>query len=204
MLNTSNFNLYSLKHRADVTCGVDEAGRGALAGPVLASAVILNPEKRIDGLQDSKKLTEKRRQLLAEKIKTNALAWAVAECSETEIDSLNILQATMLAMLRAVDKLAICPTLALIDGNHCPPLNMRSESIIKGDETVPMISAASILAKTTRDSILQSLHKKYPQYELGKHKGYPTALHIDRLRLYGVSPVHRRSYAPIRAMLSGV
>jgi len=201
MLNTSNLISSFSKYRTDVICGVDEAGRGALAGPVLASAVILDPEYHIDGLRDSKKLSAKRRQLLAEKIKTSALAWAVAECSEAEIDSLNILKATMLAMIRAVEKLTIRPTLVLIDGNCCPSISVHSKAIIKGDETVPAISAASILAKTTRDTILQSIHKKYPQYEFRKHKGYPTALHLELLRLHGVLPVHRKSYAPVRAML---
>lgn len=186
----------------ELICGVDEAGRGPLAGPVFAAAVILDPAKPIEGLRDSKKLTEAKRDMLAMQIKSDALAWSIAECSEVEIDTLNILQATMLAMRRAIEGLHIAPTLALIDGNRCPVMSIRSEAIIKGDDKVPAISAASILAKTARDAALVILHQQYPHYAFDQHKGYPTALHIERLQIHGVSPVHRRSYAPVRALLS--
>jgi ribonuclease HII len=188
-------------HVDELICGVDEAGRGPLAGPVFAAAVILNPAKPIVGLKDSKKLNEARREALAIQIKTDALAWSIAQCSEAEIDQLNILQATMLAMRRAVESLKVAPTLALIDGNRCPVMAIRSEAIVKGDDKVPAISAASILAKTARDSALMALHVQYPHYAFDQHKGYPTVLHLERLHLHGVSPVHRRSYAPVRALL---
>lgn len=185
----------------DIICGVDEAGRGPLAGAVYAAAVILDPARPINGLRDSKKLSEARRDALAEEIKSNALAWAVAFCTEAEIDELNILHASMLAMRRAVESLQVAPTLALIDGNRCPVMSVRSEAIVKGDDKVPAISAASILAKTARDASLKSLHQQYPMYGFDQHKGYPTAMHLERLRLHGVSPVHRRSYAPVRELL---
>lgn len=195
-------NLWLFDCANEIVCGVDEAGRGPLAGPVFAAAVILDPARPISGLRDSKKLSEARRDALAIEIKAHALAWSIAECSEAEIDSLNILQATMLAMRRAVERLALLPSLALIDGNRCPVMAVRSEAIIKGDDKVPAISAASILAKTARDAALMVLHRQYPQYAFDRHKGYPTALHIERLRAHGVSPVHRKSYAPVRALLS--
>jgi ribonuclease HII len=184
-------------------CGVDEAGRGPLAGPVFAAAVILNPERPIKGLRDSKKLTAVRRDELAVEIRRHALAWSVMQCSELEIDALNILQATMLAMRRAVETLSIPPRLALIDGNRCPPCSIRTHAIIGGDDILPSISAASILAKTARDAALNLLHLQYPAYGFDQHKGYGTALHLERLRLHGVSPVHRKSYAPVRALLPG-
>lgn len=186
----------------DIVCGVDEAGRGPLAGPVFAAAVILDPAKPIQGLRDSKKLSEARRDALALEIKASALSWSIAQCSETEIDSLNILHATMLAMRRAVEGLHVQPSLALIDGNRCPVMAVRSEAIIKGDDKVAAISAASILAKTARDAALASLHLQYPHYAFDQHKGYPTALHLERLRAHGVSPVHRKSYAPVKALLT--
>jgi len=182
-------------------CGVDEAGRGPLAGPVFAAAVILDPARPIAGLRDSKKLSEARRDQLALEIRAGALAWSIASCSEQEIDTLNILQATMLAMQRAVEGLGRVPDLALIDGNRCPPLTIRAQAVIKGDATVPAISAASILAKTARDAALYLLHQQYPQYGFDQHKGYGTALHLERLRLHGASPAHRRSYAPVRKIL---
>lgn len=188
-------------YAGEVICGVDEAGRGPLAGPVFAAAVILDPMRPIAGLRDSKKLSEARRDALAEEIKANALSWSIAQCSEAEIDALNILQATMLAMRRAVEGLQQQPTLALIDGNRCPVMQVRSEAIVKGDDKVQAISAASILAKTARDAALSVLHDQFPQYAFDQHKGYPTALHLERLRLHGVSPVHRKSYAPVRALL---
>jgi ribonuclease HII len=186
----------------DIVCGVDEAGRGPLAGPVFAAAVILDPLRPIDGLRDSKKLTEARRNQLAPLIKTHALAWAIAECSHEEIDTLNILQATMLAMRRAIEALAMVPTVALIDGNRIPVMALRCHAIIEGDDKVHAISAASILAKTARDAALVVLHQSYPEYGFNQHKGYGTALHMERLRVHGVSPVHRRSYAPVRALLA--
>lgn len=188
-------------HVDEIICGVDEAGRGPLAGAVFAAAVILDPARPIEGLRDSKKLSETRRNVLAEQIKSSALAWSIAQCSESEIDALNILQASMLAMRRAVEGLKIVPTLALIDGNRCPVMSIRSEAIVKGDDKVPAISAASILAKTARDEALMRLHEQYPHYAFDQHKGYPTALHLDRLRLHGVSPVHRKSYAPVRELI---
>jgi ribonuclease HII len=187
----------------DIVCGVDEAGRGPLAGPVYAAAVILDPKRPIDGLRDSKKLTEARRDELAPLIREQALAWAVAECSHHEIDTLNILQATMLAMRRAVEQLGLMPTIALIDGNRCPqlPVAIRAHAVVEGDDKVHAISAASILAKTARDAALVALHDAYPQYAFDQHKGYGTALHLERLRLHGPCPVHRRSFAPVRALL---
>jgi len=188
--------------RGEVICGVDEAGRGPLAGPVFAAAVILDPARPIEGLRDSKKLSAVRRDELAVIIRRDALAWAIAQCSETEIDELNILQATMLAMRRAIEGLSVLPSLALIDGNRCPVCSIRTEAIVKGDDKVAEISAASILAKTARDAALMEMHQSYPQYAFDQHKGYPTALHLERLRAHGVSPVHRRSYAPVRELLT--
>jgi len=186
----------------EVVCGVDEAGRGPLAGPVFAAAVILDPSKPIAGLRDSKKLSASRRDQLALLIQRDALAWSIAQCSAAEIDALNILQATMLAMRRAIESLSVAPTLALIDGNRCPVTTVRTEAIIKGDDKVMAISAASILAKTARDALLTDMHTRYPQYGFDQHKGYPTALHLARLREYGVTPEHRRSFAPVRELLS--
>jgi len=202
MSKAINQNLSLFDDAEELTCGVDEAGRGPLAGPVFAAAVILDPARPINGLRDSKKLSEAQRDALAIEIKANALSWSIAQCSEQEIDTLNILQATMLAMRRAVEGLSTQPTLALIDGNRCPVMAVRSEAIVKGDDKVPAISAASILAKTARDAALLVLHQQYPQYAFDQHKGYPTALHLERLRAHGVSPVHRRSYAPVRALLA--
>ncbi|WP_428717397.1 ribonuclease HII [Undibacterium curvum] len=183
-------------------CGVDEAGRGPLAGSVVAAAVILDPARPISGLRDSKKLSEAQRDALAVEIKEKALAWAIAESSVEEIDQLNILQATMLAMRRAVEQLSITPELALIDGNRCPVMAVRSEAIVKGDDKVPAISAASILAKTARDHALLDLHQLYPDYAFDQHKGYPTALHLARLQQHGVTPVHRKSFGPVKALLA--
>ncbi len=190
--------------QGEILCGVDEAGRGPLAGPVFAAAVILDPEKPIDGLRDSKKLSKARRETLALQIRRDARAWAIAHCSAAEIDQMNILNATMLAMRRAVEALSLQPTLVLIDGNRCPVLTVRCEAIVKGDDKVMEISAASILAKTARDAVLADLHEQYPDYAFDRHKGYPTALHLERLRQHGVTPEHRRSYAPVRALLPGI
>lgn len=194
-------SLSLFNHTDEVICGVDEAGRGPLAGAVFAAAVILDPSRPIDGLRDSKKLTEARRESLAEQIKVDALAWSIAYCSEAEIDEINILQASLLAMRRAIEGLTVKPTLALIDGNRCPVMPLRSEAIVKGDDKIPAISAASILAKTARDASMLALHQQYPDYAFDQHKGYPTALHLDRLRLHGVTPVHRKSFGPVRVLL---
>lgn len=185
----------------DIVCGVDEAGRGPLAGPVFAAAVILDPRRPIEGLKDSKQLTELRRNELAPQIKEQALAWAIAECSHAEIDSINILQATMLAMRRAVEALSTVPTIALIDGNRCPALTVKAHAIIEGDDKVHAISAASILAKTARDAALVAMHELYPQYGFDQHKGYSTPLHLERLKEHGPCPIHRRSFAPVRALM---
>ncbi|HEY3300449.1 MAG TPA: ribonuclease HII [Methylophilaceae bacterium] len=187
-------------------CGVDEAGRGPLAGAVYAAAVILNPNRPIHGLADSKKLTEKKRDTLAIEIKQHALAWAIASSSVEEIDSINILQASLLAMKRALEAMqlqfGITPDLVQVDGNKCPKINLPCEAIVKGDSKVQAISAASILAKTARDAELYELDKQYPMYGFAQHKGYPTAAHMVLLQQHGVSPVHRRSYAPVRKLLS--
>ena len=182
-------------------CGVDEAGRGPLAGPVSAAAVILDPANPIEGLADSKKLSEKQRDRLAPIIRERALAWAVAYAEVGEIDELNILQATLLAMKRAVQALHIQPQQVLVDGLYCPQTGIPSQAIVKGDSKVAAISAASILAKTARDELMLKLHEQYPQYGFDGHKGYPTAAHIAALREHGVSDVHRRSFRPVRELL---
>ena len=182
-------------------CGVDEAGRGPLAGAVVAAAVILDPSRPIDGLGDSKKLSERARDRLAPLIRERALAWAVAEASVAEIDRLNILHATMLAMQRAVAALACVPDLVRVDGNRCPALAVPVEAVVKGDATVPAIAAASILAKTVRDAGMVALHAVYPAYGFARHKGYPTAEHLVALRRHGVADCHRRSFAPVRELL---
>lgn len=185
----------------ELVAGVDEVGRGPLCGPVVAAAVILNPNRPIIGLADSKKLTVKRREALFEEICRCAIGWSVAQASVEEIDQLNILQATLLAMQRAVTGLSVHPKLALIDGNRCPILSMPANAIIKGDATVPSIAAASILAKVTRDRMMKELDEFYPGYDLAKHKGYPTVAHLDALNRLGPSPIHRRSFAPVRKLL---
>ncbi len=182
-------------------CGVDEAGRGPLAGPVSAAAVILDPANPIEGLADSKKLSEKQRDRLAPIIRERALAWAVAYAEVDEIDELNILQATLLAMKRAVQALHVQPQQVLVDGLYCPQTGIPSQAIVKGDSKVAAISAASILAKTARDELMLKLHEQYPQYGFDGHKGYPTAAHIAALREHGVSDVHRRSFRPVRELL---
>ena len=185
-----------------LTAGVDEAGRGPLAGPVMAAAVILDPLRPIAGLADSKKLSERRRDALEAEIKEKALAWSVACAEVEEIDALNILHASMLAMQRAILALNPAPLLALIDGNRCPSsLPCRAESIIKGDQSVAAISAASILAKVARDRELLKLEELYPGYGFAKHKGYPTKDHVAALEKLGVTPIHRRSFEPVRRLL---
>lgn len=182
----------------DIVCGVDEAGRGPLAGPVVAAAVILDPERPILGLDDSKVLSAKKREDLYEKIVERSLAYCVASASVEEIDTINILHATMLAMKRAVEGLAIVPTLAKIDGNRCPQLSVRSVAIVGGDALVPSISAASILAKVTRDRMLLDLHQTFPHYGFNAHSGYGTPQHLAALREHGPCEHHRRSFAPVR------
>lgn len=178
--------------------GVDEAGRGPLCGPVYAAAVILDPVRPIDGLNDSKKLSEKKREALAPLIRERALAWAVGIATVEEIDRLNILHATMLAMRRAVEGLALPPDQVLVDGNRIPPgLTVPARAIVGGDASEAAISAASILAKTGRDHEMMALAALYPQYGIAKHKGYPTAEHLAALRIHGPSPIHRRSFAPV-------
>ena len=181
--------------------GVDEAGRGPLAGPVIAGAVILDPDKPIEGLRDSKRLSASRRDELFDQIRERALAWAVGRADVEEIDRINILQATMLAMSRAVEALQPSADHALIDGNRCPDLSCTSRAIIKGDSKVPAISAASIMAKVTRDREMLDLDMRYPGYGLAQHKGYPSKEHIEALESLGVTPVHRRSYAPVRRII---
>ncbi len=182
----------------DVVCGVDEAGRGPLAGPVVAAAVILDPARPIAGLDDSKALTARARDALYDLIVERSLAWCVASASVEEIDTLNILHATMLAMRRAVEGLAVTPTLAKIDGNRCPVLAVRSEAVIGGDALVPSISAASIIAKVTRDRMLLELHEAFPVYGFDAHAGYGTPQHLSALRDHGPCEHHRRSFAPVR------
>lgn len=190
---------------AQLICGVDEVGRGPLAGPVVAAAVILDPQRPIDGLNDSKRLTAKRRDLLAVQIREHALAWSIGRAEVEEIDRINILQATFLAMRRAVDALATPPRQALIDGNRIPPgLPCPAQAIVGGDGSEPAISAASILAKVSRDQEMVALDALYPGYGLAGHKGYPTKAHMVALSALGVTPVHRRSFAPVRRCLQGV
>jgi ribonuclease HII len=185
-----------------LVCGIDEAGRGPLAGTVVAAAVILDPLRPIAGLNDSKKLSEKKRVALAVLIRERAVAWFVASASVEEIDRLNILHATMLAMQRAVAGLSVQPISALVDGNRCPKLDMPCEAIIKGDGKIASIAAASILAKTVRDAEMLSLHEQYPMYGFDRHMGYPTAAHFKALEEHGASPVHRRSFGPVVRQLS--
>ncbi|HHO68495.1 MAG TPA: ribonuclease HII [Gammaproteobacteria bacterium] len=181
--------------------GVDEVGRGPLAGPVVAAAVILDPAAPIDGLADSKTLGERRREALAEQIRDRALAWALGRAEVEEIDRINILQASLLAMQRAVAALAPPPDYALVDGNHCPRLACPAEAVVRGDSRVAAISAASIIAKVARDREMVELDARYPGYGFARHKGYPSRLHLDALRTLGVTSVHRRSYAPVRRLL---
>lgn len=187
-------------------CGVDEAGRGPLAGAVVAGAVVLDPENPIAGLKDSKKLSASRREFLFEQIQLKAKAWGIGEASPAEIDEINILQATMLAMRRAIEDLTThlgaWPDKALIDGNRCPELPIPAEAIIKGDTKEPAISAASILAKVTRDRQMMSLHELHPQYGFAQHMGYPTEAHFAALVEFGACDQHRRSFSPVRNVLA--
>lgn len=181
--------------------GVDEAGRGPLAGAVFAACVVLNPANKIEGISDSKKLSEKKRNKLAYLIKRNSVAWAVASASVEEIDKINILQASLLAMKRAVESLPFLPDKVLVDGIHSPKLNLQVQTVIKGDSLVPEISAASILAKTARDAEMYCLHKYFPDYGFDQHKGYPTKKHLEALQIHGISIVHRRSFSPVRKLI---
>lgn len=183
-------------------CGVDEAGRGPIAGPVFAAAVVLDPGRPLAGLKDSKLLSAAARAALATQIRGEALAWAIASASVEEIDRLNILQATLVAMRRAVEQLPLAVAEAWIDGTHCPPLACPARAIVRGDRSVPQISAASILAKTARDAEMLRLHARFPQYGLDRHKGYPTRAHLASLAKHGVSEAHRRSFAPVRQLLA--
>ena len=181
--------------------GVDEVGRGPLAGPVVTAAVILDPNRPILGLADSKKITEKRREILAAIIKQHALAWAIGRAEPEEIDQLNILQATLLAMKRAVEGLGIEPSHALVDGNQAPKLMCQVTTIIKGDQTEPAIAAASIIAKVSRDKEMILMEVSFPGYGFAKHKGYPTKMHQDALMKLGVSKIHRRSFKPVQLVI---
>ena len=182
--------------------GVDEAGRGPLAGPVTAACVILDPARPIAGLADSKAISPARRERLADEIRTHALAWSVAEASVDEIETLNILHATMLAMRRAVEGLKVRPDEVLVDGNRCPTLLLPVRAIVRGDALVPAISAASILAKTTRDAVMLAIHGEFPEYGFDRHKGYPTVDHIGALRRHGATPHHRVGFAPVRNVIA--
>lgn len=185
-----------------LVCGVDEAGRGPLCGAVYAAAVILDPARPIEGLNDSKQLSAQRRDELAIQIRARALAWSIAQASVEEIDRLNILNATMLAMQRAVEGLSPAAQAALIDGNRCPALSIPAQAIVEGDALEPAISAASILAKTARDVEMEQLDAQYPGYGLAQHKGYGTAAHLAALQTLGVTPIHRGSFSPVYALLS--
>lgn len=189
-------------------CGVDEAGRGPLVGAVVAGAVVLDPNNPIEGLKDSKKLTAAHREYLYEQIMEKAKAWGVGEASPLEIDQINILQATMLAMRRAIEdlttRLGTWPDKALIDGNRCPELPIAAEAIVKGDAKEPAISAASIVAKVTRDRQMMSLHERHPEYGFAQHMGYPTEAHFAALKQYGACDQHRRSFSPVRKVLESI
>lgn len=186
---------------ADFIAGVDEVGRGPLVGAVVTAAVILDPAHPIEGLADSKKLSEKKRLLLAEEIKQKALAWSLGRAEPAEIDELNILQATMLVMQRAIKSLKIRPHFVLVDGNRIPELDIPAQAVVKGDSLVAEISAASILAKVARDQEMLALDARFPQYQFARHKGYPTKLHLQKLAEFGVLAEHRRSFAPVRNIL---
>jgi len=199
-MQQTSFNLDDIT-LPQLTAGVDEAGRGPLAGPVVAAAVILDKNFSIEGLTDSKQLSEARREQLAKNIKQHALAWGVGRAEVEEIDAINILQASMLAMQRAVANLTIPPQHVLVDGNRCPKFSCAASAIVKGDLLVPAISAASIIAKVTRDREMVELDQQYPGYGLRGHKGYPTKKHLEALSRLGVSPIHRRSFAPVKKLL---
>jgi ribonuclease HII len=184
-----------------MVCGIDEVGRGPLAGPVVAAAVVLDTGAEIKGLADSKRLSETRREMLDREIRAAALAFSLGRAEPSEIDALNILQATLLAMTRAVAGLGVRPHAALVDGNAIPPLTIPAEAIVRGDEKIPAISAASIVAKVARDAEMRELEARYPGYGFAAHKGYPTRKHLEAIARLGVLPVHRRSFAPVRKIL---
>ena len=194
-------DLFEVDYEGADIAGVDEVGRGPLAGDVVAAAVILDPSRPIAGLRDSKKLSESRREELAGVIRERAAAWSVARATVAEIDELNILQASLLAMKRAVESLSLQPGYVLVDGNKLPRWAYPSEPVVKGDDRVPAIAAASILAKVQRDGELIALEREYPGYGFAAHKGYPTRAHLQALKSLGVTPAHRRSYAPVRAII---
>lgn len=185
-------------------CGVDEAGRGPLAGPVFAAAVMLDPARPIDGIRDSKAMSAGARETVAARIREHAIAWAIAEASVEEIDRLNILQATLLAMRRAVEQLSPQPISALVDGNRLPRLAMPARAVVKGDSKVSAIAAASILAKIARDAHMLALHDEHPEFGFDRHMGYPTAAHVAAIERHGVTIHHRRSFGPVRRALEGL
>lgn len=195
-----NQQLQSIATQYQLVCGVDEAGRGPLAGPVMAACVVLDKNHTIQGLADSKQLSEKKRNKLAVAIKQGAKAWAIASASVMEIDRLNILQATLLAMKRAVEQLPLAPDIVLVDGMHSPKLGIPVCTVIKGDSLIAEISAASILAKTARDAEMRMLHERFPEYGFDQHKGYPTKKHINALQIYGITTAHRRSFSPVKTI----
>ena len=198
---SSDKQQFLLNYQGSLLAGVDEVGRGPLAGDVVTAAVILDPRKPIDGLADSKKLTDKRRQLLAIEIREKAMCWHIARSTVAEIDSYNILQATMMAMVRAVDGLSISPEYVAVDGNRMPPWNYNGETVIKGDDKVAAISAASILAKVYRDSEMVAFDDEYPGYGFAGHKGYGTKQHMQAIQQLGPSPIHRKTFEPVKSML---
>lgn len=197
-------DIFVCQYKGLLLAGVDEVGRGPLMGDVVTAAVILDPVRPIAGLADSKKLTEKKREALFFEIKEKALCWAIARSTPAEIDSINILQASLLAMKRAVEQLSTQPEYVLVDGNRLPHWHYRSEAVVKGDSRVAAISAASILAKVQRDSEMLLLDEQYPGYGFADHKGYPTAKHLAALLQLGVTPLHRRSYAPVARIISAM
>ena len=182
--------------------GVDEAGRGPLAGPVMAAAVILDPANPVEGLKDSKQLSPERREELAHRIRADAVAWAVAECSVAEIDALNILRASLLAMARAVTALPVVPEHVFVDGNKAPTIALPVTAVVRGDQTILSIAAASILAKVARDKLMVQMDSDYPGYGFARHKGYPSRAHVEALKRLGVTPIHRRTFQPVKGLLS--
>ena len=189
-------------YKGQLAAGVDEVGRGPLAGDVVTAAVILDPSNPIEGLNDSKKLSEKKREQLFEIIQQQALSWSIARCTVAQIDQLNILQASLLAMKKAVESLSVQPEHVWVDGNKIPKWHYCAEAVVKGDSRVPAIAAASILAKVTRDREMVAFDQEYPGYGFAAHKGYPTKVHMDALSRLGVTPIHRRSYAPVQKILA--
>ncbi len=192
----------SFLNNVELLAGVDEVGRGPLAGPVVAAAVILNPEKPIAGLKDSKKISEKKRELISIEIKSNSLAWSIGRAEVEEIDDMNILQASLLAMKRAIESLTLSPRIVAVDGQYTPDVSYEKIAIIKGDTLVPAISAASIIAKVARDNEMIGFEEIYPGYGFSSHKGYPTKKHMDSLKKLGVTKIHRRSFAPVAKLIA--